>query len=82
MDFYNEQLKCAVNRMAYDWRSAIGRIWLAPDHCCDMNGCIRMFTALDPKVISIFTFQGEADDTVYMKVHGEWRAFDPDREQK
>ena len=42
-------------------------------NCCDMNGCIALFEAIDPLVKQIETFAGAKCDTTYVRREKGWR---------
>lgn len=72
-------LQTAVDRLAYDFNEASGRLYMPDGVCTDMNGCIALFTTIDPKVRSILTFAGDKPDTAYYRngATGEWEAMRP-----
>lgn len=68
-------LVTSVQRLEYDYESQRGILYM-PTHCCtDMGGAVRLFQHIDPKVRVIYTFAGQAEDTVYFKERsGLWSA--------
>lgn len=77
---FNEQLKCRVSGLEYDFRNHVGVLLMPPRACCDMRGCIALFENIDPDVAQIHTVQCKGEhrqsDTAYVKVDGIWRALD------
>jgi hypothetical protein len=47
---------------------------MADGNCCDMDGCVAVFTAIDPQVCAIATFSGINKDTVYTRYGERWEA--------
>jgi hypothetical protein len=82
---FRNDVQCFVERLSYDFRLHLGFLYMARGSCCDMTGCIKLFKAIDPKVVGIQTFEmkenGEevrAKDTCYFKYdNGEWVAYCP-----
>lgn len=72
---HNVQLMCSVNSLVYDFPGHCGHIFFPDCHCCDMEGCINMFEAIDSDVSQIITFSGHKPDTIYFKKNGEWKAY-------
>jgi hypothetical protein len=67
-------LGCAPLELHYDFAAATGALIMADGHCCNMEGCVELFTAIDARVGVIVTFSGLEKDTVYMR-HGQgWQA--------
>lgn len=76
---FHDGMKCHVLRIEYDFVSQIGILYMPPVCCCDMQGCIDLFEAIDPKVDQIRTFGGDRQDTSYHLVAGIWEARMPAR---
>jgi hypothetical protein len=72
---FHRGLVCFVTGLAYDFAAKAGRLDMGPISCCDMDGCIALFRAIDPSVTTIATFADGARDTRYEKVEGRWRAY-------
>lgn len=70
---WDTRLVCKVKTLSYDFRTGVGEIHFPPFHCCDMDGCIKLFTAIDPKVKDIQTYSGEKMDTRYTYSFDEGR---------
>lgn len=67
--------QCGVLSVHYDVPTRSGYLMMADGHCCDMSGCIREFERIDPDVVRIATFSGEAEDTQYHKRPAGWVAY-------
>jgi hypothetical protein len=67
-------LGCAPLELTYDFQTAAGQLFMADGHCCDMQGCIGVFLAIDPHVSAIATFSGIDKDTVYTRYGERWEA--------
>lgn len=74
---FHPGLKCGVERLEYDFKSATGTLHVPDGHCCDMKGCIEFFQAIDPAVQAIDTFSGVRPDTRYRLTRGDWAASFP-----
>ena len=62
---YHDGLQCWVLGLTYDFASRTGRLNMEEGACCDMTGCIRLFEAIDPRVLVVQTFSGEKQDTEF-----------------
>ena len=71
----NDLLKCSVNSISYNFVTRVGHLYMADDNCCDMAGCIKLFTSVDPKCRRIDTFAGYVPDVVYIRPAGKWNAY-------
>jgi hypothetical protein len=71
---FDPRLVCGVERLEYDFSARTGKLWLPGSQCCDMSGCIGLFTAIDHRVRRIETFNADGPDTFYLKVEGTWFA--------
>ena len=75
MDYrHHKKFQCEVLRLSYDFASRAGIVEFPENDCCDMDGAITVFSAIDPEVISIRTYAGGKKDTVYRKIKGEWHS--------
>lgn len=74
---HDNRLVCGVRELTYDFRTRVGRLHLPDLECCDMAGCLEIFTHIDPDVTRIETFSGRRPDTVYQRVDGTWTAYWP-----
>jgi hypothetical protein len=63
----------SVYRIAYDFVTKIGDVYMEDWVCTDMRGTIKVFENIDPKVRRIRTWQGPRRDTEYVF---EWNLFD------
>jgi hypothetical protein len=73
---FRSDIQCEPRQLVYDFEERVGTLKLAPGHCTDMSGCIKLFKAIDPDVLSICTTSDNRKDTVYARdAAGEWRAF-------
>ena len=80
---YNTQLMCSVISLGYDFPTHHGYVYFPEYCCCDMQGCIKLFTAIDPDVTMVITFSGPKPDMIYCKENasgqprknGEWKAY-------
>lgn len=76
----NDQLKCKVRSLEYDFARRCGILRLPALHCCDMGGALDLFTALDPEATEIWVYAGKEADVVYRKRAGDasgWCALRP-----
>lgn len=71
---WNDQLACFVKSISYDYDAKRGRLNMEERNCCDMSGCIDLFTRIDPDVNRIHTYTGNTPDTYYIHKRGEWTA--------
>jgi len=69
-----EELVTRAEGVDYDFRTRLGRLFMADGCCCDMGGAIDLFTRIDPRVVKIETLSGDTRDTIYEKVGSEWQA--------
>jgi hypothetical protein len=69
-----DELGCEVERLQYNFRSHAGVLSLPSGQCCDMDGCIKLFSGIDPEVVLIETFSGDKQDTTYSKFGPNWMA--------
>jgi hypothetical protein len=60
---WSNALVCRVMSAVYDRRTRTGRVFMAPVHCCDMSGAIKLFQQVDPRVDRIETYAGGEPDT-------------------
>ena len=61
----DSELMTEVDRLEYDCKARVGRVFM-PAHCCvDMTGTIALFLRIDPEVQTIETFAGDQADTSY-----------------
>lgn len=67
-------LMCEVRSLAYDYVARVGQLVMEPGNCCDMDGCLLLFCAIDPEVREIRTFAADLPDTVYYRSSGQWKA--------
>ena len=75
----SELMQCGADHLQYDFPAMVGRVWLPHGNACDMGGCTKMFTAIDPnvRIIHVHTYDSngvELLDTVY-KQDGEGKWF-------
>ena len=75
---YHGSLICHVRSANYDFRERLGRLDMEEGDCCDMEGCIAFFEAIDPDVQAIETFSGPERDTTYVRRPKGWEALDAD----
>jgi hypothetical protein len=74
MPTYRADLETEVDSLEYNFNTGVGRLYM-PHRCCtDMDGCIRLFTAIDPNVKIIRTLSGLEWDTVYERHGDSWKA--------
>lgn len=71
---WNKQLACYVKSISYDYDAKRGRLNMEEGNCCDMSGCIDLFTRIDPDVNRIHTYAGKMPDTDYIHKHDKWTA--------
>jgi hypothetical protein len=77
-DLWDERFQCDVRAIEYDFARREGAARFPAGCCCDMEGCIQVFEAIDPRVDCIFTYEGGQGDTWYQKIDGKWEAFSPE----
>ena len=73
---WSRKLKCYYSA----WRVIADReiaLVMASNSCCDMRGAIDLAEQIMPDVWRIVTFRGRKMDTIYKRIRGEWKAFDP-----
>ena len=51
--WWDARLQCCVRSLEYNFETRMGRVWLPHGKYNDMNGCIRVFTAIHPAVKQI-----------------------------
>ena len=68
-------LMCEPIRIEYDFVARRGVLVMAEGDCCDMTGCIRLFSRLDQDVQRIDTISGNRPCTSYVFRDEKWRAF-------
>jgi hypothetical protein len=64
---FHHGLQCSVRSVTYDFVERRGRVDMERLCCCDMEGCIAFFEAIDRQVQLIETFSGEKPDTAYVR---------------
>lgn len=78
---YSKKFMCAVGSLDYAYARRVGVVFIEPNDCVDMSGCIGAFEAIDSGVEVIFTLHrcgGHVDcDTTYFRTRGEWVAIPP-----
>lgn len=79
-DEINDLLKCEVISISYHFKASVGSLCMGEGNCCDMNGCIAFFEAIDPGVRVIDTHAGGEPDVSYCKRRdGTWTSLAPVR---
>lgn len=74
---HDRRLMCSVIKIEYNFVARAGRLTMDDDNCCDMQGCINLFCAVDADVKEISTYAGNRPDTAYKKQrNGVWLAID------
>lgn len=67
---------CELTGLAYNFAEKSGDLFMGPNSCTDMNGCLEIFQHIDPDVQFIQTWRcGETEkvpDTSYRKVREQW----------
>jgi hypothetical protein len=69
--------------LSYNTLKRTGKLMLHGNSCTDMQGVIKLFTLIDPKVRRIETYNETNSpetqaDTVYRKSpNGEWKGYNP-----
>jgi hypothetical protein len=76
-DAWDERLQCHVVSLAYDFSSHTGRLYLVAQGCCDRDGCLELFQAIDPEVRAIQTYSGDQPDMAFRKMGTEWMSVWP-----
>lgn len=80
---FDLRTQCMLESVQYDFTTRIGHLVMGPMSAADMQGCIDIFTGLDPKVEAIVTWRtdpaGLVRDTSYLLHKGEWRAIPHNR---
>lgn len=67
-------LACGALSLEYNFATHSGILRMPEGHCCDMHGCIALFTGIDARVDRIDTFSGEQPDTTYRLQLRVWSA--------
>jgi len=68
-------LMCEPVKVEYDFVKRRGFLYMADGDCCDMTGCILLFSRMDQDVERIDTISGDKPSTSYVLSNGNWRAF-------
>lgn len=67
---------CELNGLAYNFKEKKGDLYMGPCSAADMDGCIGIFTEIDPEVTFIQTWRSYKDkkveDTAYALINGTW----------
>ena len=71
---HRPDLHTSVYRLAYDFATRTGTLFMPPDCCTDMSGALKLFKRIDPDVECIETMAGDYRDTVYRLQGGTWEA--------
>lgn len=71
---YSPLLMCTVLHMEYDFSGKNGNLLFADGECCDMNGAIKFFEAIDKDVRTINTRSRGKNLVSYLHETGEWVA--------
>lgn len=72
---FREDLQCDVIRLEYDFERRHGHLFMQEGNCCDMDGGIVLFEAIDARVKHIETHAGKKQDTSYMNDSaGKWHS--------
>lgn len=67
---YNNELKCNVKNLVYDFENNKGQLFLeGRDSVCDMAGCVELFKSIDHNVDIIELYHG---NILYMVVKNAW----------
>lgn len=67
---------CTPVRVEYDFSARRGKLVVAANQCCDMAGCIDVFSSIDPDATVIDVYSGGTLDVRYMKGDDKkWKAF-------
>lgn len=70
------RLICGVRSLEYDFDERTGILRLPGLHCCDMQGAIDLFSAIDKEVRLIKVFSGPKPDTTYKYTEDDgWLAY-------
>ena len=71
----DDELKCGVERIEYDFGTNVGIVVMEPHHCTDMEGVIDFFKRIDPNVRHIITqTRIKWPDTLYQRTDEGWVA--------
>jgi len=73
-DDFHKEIMCHPLRVTYDFNTRSGVLEMAEGDCCDMAGCIALFSRIDPNVQHIQTVAGSSLDTAYQRKGEKWRA--------
>jgi hypothetical protein len=77
-EIWNEQLQCHVERIEYDFCKRAGIVRMPWGNCTSMDGCIRLFEAIDEDVRTIQTIEADGLDTRYVRMlKNKWHAQSP-----
>jgi len=70
-----EDLVCRVVGLSYDFAVKRGDLFMVGEDCCDMDGCLDLFRAIDEGCLAVHTHNAEGYDTTYWRhPGGEWHA--------
>jgi len=68
-----DDLMTAVERIEYFVETRTGKLHLVKLCTVNYDGCVRLFTDIDPRVIRIEVFSGTVLDGVYFLEGKEWK---------
>lgn len=71
---FRDDVQCHVQKLTYDFKEKVGHLFLEDGDCTSMSGCIKLFQAIDPRVVGILTIAGGRQDTGYVQIGGKWEA--------
>jgi hypothetical protein len=71
---FHREIMCHPLSVTYDFSTGSGLLVMDEGDCCDMAGCIALFSRIDPNVQHIQTVAGSKRDTAYQRKGEEWRA--------
>jgi hypothetical protein len=74
---FDTRLACVPERLVYDFTTRTGHLYMLQGDCCDMQGAVALFQAIDPRVVRVVTASGDALDTCYETQRGGWVAKGP-----
>lgn len=69
----HDELMTFVYRVAYDFVTKTGDVFMEDWVCSDKNGAINFFERIDANVRRIRTWQGAHPDTEYVCIGGWWK---------
>lgn len=61
----SREIGCNVLNLVYDFEERSGTLRVAADEWTDMEGCIELFSRIDPRVMVILVYNGSTEGIAY-----------------